>query len=128
MIISACISINMCHNQVLARPAGEDDDVDISYSKGIDPGYYKPDSFDTASGADKLKNIGNSVIGTLQIIGTILSVGVLIVLGIKYIMGSVEEKAEYKKSMGPYVIGAVMVFAITNLLGIIASIATGIFV
>ena len=33
-------------------------------------------------------------------------------------VGSVEERAEYKKAMMPYVIGAVMVFAITNLLGI----------
>ncbi|MCI9110720.1 MAG: hypothetical protein HFH47_02775, partial [Bacilli bacterium] len=41
---------------------------------------------------------------------------------IKYMVGSVEEKASYKKSMMPYVLGAVMVFAITNLLGIIVNI------
>ena len=41
------------------------------------------------------------------------------VIGIKYIMGSVEDKAEYKKTLKPYVIGAVLVFGITNILGII---------
>lgn len=127
VIIITCISINMYHNEVFARLPTEDDEVDIGYATGINPDDYEPDSLDTAIGADRMKNIGNSIIGTLQIIGTILSVSVLIVLGIKYMMGSVEEKAEYKKAMMPYVVGAIMVFAITNLLGIVASIAKGIF-
>ena len=33
------------------------------------------------------------------------------VLGIKYMMGSAEEKAEYKKTFIPYIIGAVLLFA-----------------
>ena len=41
-------------------------------------------------------------------------------------IGSVEEKAEYKKTMGPYALGAVMVFAITNILSIIGLIARNI--
>ena len=57
-------------------------------------------------------------------IGSIVSVAALILIGIKYILGSVEEKAEYKKTLKPYLIGAVMVFAITNLLGIIQGIVT----
>ena len=42
-------------------------------------------------------------------------------------MGSVEEKAEYKKTMMPYIIGAFMLFGITNLLGILNSITDGLF-
>ena len=41
-------------------------------------------------------------------------------------MGSVEEKAEYKKTMTPYVIGAFMVFGITNIIAIIIDIVQGI--
>ena len=78
---------------------------------------------DQASDAETIKSIGNTIIGIIQIIGTIISVLVLAILGIKYMIGSAEERAEYKKSMKPYLMGAVMVFAITNLLGIIAPIA-----
>ena len=42
-------------------------------------------------------------------------------------LGSVEEKAEYKKTMIPYVIGAILLFATSNLLGIVDSVSKGIF-
>ena len=88
------------------------------------PTQYQPGSM---SGADKVMEIGNRIIGIIQFIGSFASVGVLIVLGIKYMMGSIEERAEYKKTMLPYVIGAVFVFAITNILGIVNSLVDGIF-
>lgn len=89
-----------------------------------DPTVYKPGGLDNA---DKVKSIGNKIIGIVQFIGTFASVITLIVMGIKYMLGSVEEKAEYKKTMMPYVIGAIMVFAITNLLAIISSVTDGLF-
>ena len=75
-----------------------------------------------AIGANRLMNIGNSIIGIIQIVGSFTSVIVLIIIGIRYMMGSVEERAEYKKAMAPYIIGAVMVFAITNILSIVVGI------
>ena len=65
----------------------------------------------TVSGTEKITTLGNQIITILTIIGTVASVVVLIVLGLKYMMGSAEEKAEYKKTMLPYVIGAALVFA-----------------
>ena len=44
-----------------------------------------------------LKATGNKTITILSVIGSLISVIVLIVLGIKYMLGSTEEKAEYKK-------------------------------
>ena len=41
---------------------------------------------------------------------SVLAVIILIILGIKYMMGSAEEKAEYKKTLLPYFIGALFVF------------------
>ena len=38
-----------------------------------------------------------------------VSVITLVVLGIKYMVGSIEERAEYKKSMIPYLIGAFLI-------------------
>ena len=51
------------------------------------------------------------ITGAIKVVGIILSVGILMVLGIKYMMGSAEEKAEYKKTLIPYVVGAMLVFA-----------------
>ena len=59
----------------------------------------------------QIKDLGNNIIGILQAVGIVVSVVVVIVLGIKYMMGSVEEKAEYKKTMMPYLIGAALIFA-----------------
>lgn len=92
----------------------------------IDPDDYRVDGKNVQN-ADIVMNIGNDIIGFIRIIGTILSVLVLVVIGIKYMIGSVEERAEYKKSMWPYVLGAVLVFSITNILGIIIDIAGSLF-
>lgn len=91
----------------------------------IDTDKYKPDSNTEAGGADRVQNFANMIIGVIQVVGTIISVAVLIVLGIKYMAGGVEERAEYKKTMMPYVIGALLVFGITNILGIVSNITDG---
>lgn len=70
-----------------------------------------------------IDNFGQGVIKIITTIGSICSVVVLIILGIKYMMGSLEERAEYKKTLMPYVIGAVMVFAASSLVNIIYNIA-----
>ena len=68
-------------------------------------------------------DIGGRVIGGIKAIGILISVGILIVIGIKYMMGSAEEKAEYKKVMIPYLIGAVLIFAATQVAGMIYNFA-----
>lgn len=88
------------------------------------PGSFEPSSMTRAG---KLKNMGNTIIGIVQFVGSFTSVIALIVIGIKYMTGSIEEKAEYKKTMVPYVIGAILVFATTNLLGIVNSVTGGLF-
>ena len=67
-------------------------------------------------------NVGNTVVTILSTIGSIVSVVVLVALGIKYMMGSVEEKAEYKKTMIPYIIGVVFIVAISTILPVIVNI------
>ena len=49
------------------------------------------------------------ILNTITTIGMVLGVLVIIILGIKYMIGSVEEKAELKKTMMPYLIGAIMI-------------------
>ena len=67
-------------------------------------------------GLDKVNNAGNNIVSTIRIVGMIVSVGILMVLGVKYMMGSAEEKAEYKKTMIPYLVGAILIFAATFIL------------
>lgn len=65
------------------------------------------------------ETIGNKVIGIIQAVGTIVTVAVLMLLGIKYMIGSVEERATYKKTMLPYIIGVILIFAAVNLTSMI---------
>ena len=89
--------------------------IDSSFASTVDPDSYKPDSATEAQNADRVGEIGNKIVGVVQVIGVIISVAVLAVIGIKYMVGSVEERAEYKQTMMPYFIGAIMLFGITNL-------------
>lgn len=72
-----------------------------------------------ANNINEIKNFGNQIIGVIQAIGIVVSVVVVIVLGIKYMMGSVEEKAEYKKTMLPYIVGAALIFAAATVSSIV---------
>ena len=63
---------------------------------------------------------GGIILDFITTIGIVLAVIVLIILGIKYMIGSVEEKAEYKKSMIPYLIGIVMVGSISAIIKVLA--------
>jgi len=81
-------------------------------------------TFDT-SNTENVANIGSSILGIIRVVGTIVAVGMIIILGIKYMMGSAEERAEYKKTLFPYFIGAVLIFAASNLADMIYSWAQG---
>lgn len=67
----------------------------------------------------------DSIINVVSIVGSGISIIAIIVLGVKYMMGSVEEKAEYKKTMMPYLIGAIFVFGASALVGVIYNAAKG---
>ena len=56
----------------------------------------------------KIKDIGQKILGVLTNLGIVISVIVIAGLGIKYITGSAEEKAEYKKSFVPLLVGMVL--------------------
>ena len=75
----------------------------------------------TGGGAEtgKIHDVGNKLVTYISVISSIVSVIVLVALGIKYMFGSVEEKATYKKTLMPYIIGAVFVFSASSIAGII---------
>jgi type IV secretory pathway VirB2 component (pilin) len=84
-----------------------------------------PDSF-KATDPTRVENItalGGKIIGVVRTVGVLVAVVILLILGIKYMMGSAEEKADYKKSMIPYIVGAVLVFAASTIAGIVYDMA-----
>lgn len=86
------------------------------------PGDFKPD--DPSSGDYEIvTEKAGIILSSITTIGIVTSVLVLIIIGIKYMIGSVEEKAEYKKTMIPYVVGALMLLFITTFVRIIAEVA-----
>ncbi len=70
--------------------------------------------------------LGGQIVGIIQIIGIVVAVVILLVLGIKYMTGSAQEKAEYKKTMIPYIIGAILIFAASTIVNVIFNLATNI--
>lgn len=86
----------------------------------INTGDYNPSSkLPTAEDVSTIVGLANPIIGTIKVIGIVIAVVTLAVIGLKYMTGSVEEKAEYKKTMIPYLIGVILVVAITQFLGIV---------
>ena len=87
---------------------------------------FNPDNWNpeptVETGGSFLERVG-SALGWIQFIGIIVSVLALVVIGIKYMLGSIDEKAEYKKTMIPYVIGCFMLMGVSILIGLIEEIA-----
>lgn len=86
-----------------------------------DPSKLQPKTSNTA----QIDNVGQKIMGILQTLGIVVAVIVLMILGIKYMMGSAEEKAEYKKTMIPYVVGAVLIFGATTIANMVFQFANG---
>lgn len=94
--------------------AGAADSGSYKPSTDIMPGNFKPSAISNDD-AEKTFTIVGKVLGTLRNISVIVSVIVLMVIGLKYMIGSVEEKANYKASMWPYIIGCIVAVAGTTL-------------
>lgn len=76
--------------------------------------------------AEEVVKLGATIVTIMQTVGIVVAVVVLLILGIKYMMGSAEEKAEYKKTMIPYLVGVVLIFASTTIVNVVYNIASGV--
>ena len=76
----------------------------------------------TPSGGEDLSDRIANIIGYLQWIGIIAGVAIIAIFGIKYMMGSLEEKAEYKKTMIPFIVGAAVLMLAPQIAKLIFSI------
>ena len=98
----------------------------ISRADAVDPGQIANGLHGTTSNAQEdITGIGNQIIGIITTVGVVVAVVILLVLGIKYMMGSASEKAEYKKTMIPYLVGAILIFGASAITQVVVNIASG---
>lgn len=74
----------------------------------------------------RLEKKASVILTTITNIGMILAVLMIAIIGVKYMLGSVEEKAEYKKDMIPYLVGACLLFGITVIVKVLQQIGQSI--
>ena len=118
------IAIMLLSCMTVVYGADADDPADKpTTAVSMDPSEWGEDTI-TANDkikTDQVKGITKSIINVVASVGSGVAIIALIVLGMKYMMGSAEEKAEYKKTLLPYFLGAIMVFGASALTGIIYS-------
>lgn len=82
-----------------------------NYSYADDIGLGDLNSYQgSGTSSYKFQTKANKVFTIIKATGTVISVIMLTAIGIKFLLGSAEEKADYKKSLIPYIIGAAMIF------------------
>lgn len=91
----------------------------------IDPDDYKPPAINTVR-EQPLIDLGNKIVGGIMAVGTVVAVVMVMVTGIQYMTGSIEQKAEYKKTLGPKLLGAFLIFSTCTLIKLIFNIVTNI--
>ena len=78
---------------------------------------------ETSNTGNQVQTSANIVIGIIQAIGIAAAIIMLIMVAIKYLSAAPGEKADIKKSIIIYAVGAVLLFAATGILGIIQGFA-----
>ena len=80
----------------------------------IDPDDYDPGNIEDAfNDTEQITNIAGTLVAVIRTIGIVVTVITLMLIG------SLEEKADYKKSMIPYLIGVFIFFALSQIIAII---------
>ena len=86
------------------------------------------DSIDTNANGEStdigdLKTTAARIVKAIRNIAAIVAIVVVSILGIKYMIGSTEERADYKKSFIPLIVGIVVVVAAASIASAIFSVA-----
>lgn len=73
----------------------------------------------TTESKDAVGGIGQELLGVIRNISVIASVVILAFIGLKIMFGSVEQKADYKKSLVPLAIGIIVVMSATTITSLV---------
>lgn len=90
----------------------------ISIGVSGDLNDYEPRlNEEDVSGFNSAIKIGGLILRAIRIIGIIGTVIGIAILGIKTMIGSLEEKAEYKEKILPFIIGCLIIVSSTFIVG-----------
>lgn len=88
----------------------------LSFATTVLGAEVKPTQINPVYGdSSKLVTTAGKIMGMIRNIAVIASVIIIMILGVKYMLGSIEEKAEYKKSFMPLIIGIILVVAASSI-------------
>ena len=82
-----------------------------------DVNHYRP--IQNQANEEEVMNITGSIVTAIRVVGIIISVIALMCIGIRMMVASTQEKSILKESLPGYILGAIMVMAITILPSII---------
>ena len=93
----------------------------VDYSSIINTVHTKGNT-ETVDTSD-INTTAAKVIKAIRNIAAIAAVVILTILGVKYMIGSTEERAEYKKSFIPLIVGIIVVVSAASIASALFSIA-----
>jgi len=89
----------------------------ITYA-AVDIGGYLNRNHVQPQNVDVKPLVGNAI-GVALTVGAVVVAVMIVVIAIKYMISSPNEKAELKKYIIPYIVGAILVFASSGIVGFI---------
>lgn len=79
---------------------------------------------DDTGTVNKVNSVTGTVITAIRVIGICVAVVMLLTIAMKYMTAAPGDKADIKKSAIQYVVGAIVLFGVVGILGIISKFAT----
>lgn len=122
VLLLVVLVVSMLSTSVFA--ADDTNEVKASGWSNIDTGMFDSVNADNSGLVSSTTNIVGNIITVIQVVGTGVAIIMLIYMAIKYISAAPSEKAEFKKSATAYIVGAIVLFAASGILGIVKNFAT----
>ena len=114
-----CLFIVLISFLMIVVPTGVE--AEYSYSSHLDDSDWK--DYDTTV-SSVTNNVMLTIVSVIRIVGTGVSIIMLTYVAIKYMSAAPQEKAEFKKSATAMVVGAIVLFGTTQIIGVISKFAT----
>ena len=125
-IVACMFLVGFATATVRADTTSEESSIITSETQSS-TGDLKPEDYEPKSGdvdSEVVEKYTSRIFNFLYVIAVIVTIVVIMYVGLKYIVGSVSEKAEYKKNLVPIAVGALLITFLATIIRIIISIAS----
>ena len=83
------------------------------------PDFKSYENGDSGRAGEKITQVMGAIINIMSTIGAGIAIIMLVVIGIQYVSKGAEGKAEAKKDLTGYIVGAVILFGVSGILKIL---------